>query len=72
MNVRPIEAAQDPDLRLSEGALRRAAQRAQQVAQQTGTAIVISRQGIVELVPPAVPAAPSSTVLAPAAPGKGQ
>lgn len=48
MNKQPIEAARDADLRFSEQAMRRAAQRAREVAQQTGTAIVICRDGVLE------------------------
>jgi hypothetical protein len=33
-------------------ALRRAAQRARELAQQTGTAIVVCRQGVIEYLPP--------------------
>lgn len=52
MNPKPIEQARDSDLRLSPVALRRAAQRARQIAEQTGTAIVISRDGILEYCQP--------------------
>lgn len=48
MNPKPIEQARDSDLRLSPVALQRAAQRAREIAEQTGTAIVISRDGILE------------------------
>ncbi len=53
MNNRPIETARDPVLRLSFQALLRAAKRAREVALQTGTSIVISRNGVVELLDPA-------------------
>jgi len=52
MNKQPIEQARDADLRLTHMALRRAAQRAREVAWQTGTAIVISRQGVIEHLQP--------------------
>lgn len=52
MNPKPIEQARDSDLRLSFVALQRAAQRAREIAEQTGTAIVISRDGIHEYCPP--------------------
>jgi hypothetical protein len=52
MNKRPIEMAQDPDLRLSAVALQRAANRAHELARQTGTAVVISREGVVHYVQP--------------------
>lgn len=58
MNPRSIDTARDPDLRLSYPALLRSAERARQVALQTGTAIVISRNGVVELLDPATQAAP--------------
>lgn len=52
MNKSSIDTARDADLRLSRQALQRAAQRAQHVARQTGTAIVVSRQGVVEKLLP--------------------
>ena len=64
MNKRPIEQARDADLRLSHSALRRAAQRAREVARQTGTAIVVSRQGVIEHLQPE----PASTVRDPDSP----
>ncbi len=48
MNKQPIEQARDADLRLTHAALRRAAQRAHELARQTGTFIVVSRQGVIE------------------------
>lgn len=55
MNKQPIDAAKDADLRLSMNAMRRAAQRAQELAAQSGTAIVISHQGVVRLIQPPRP-----------------
>lgn len=52
MNKQPIEAAKDADLRLSMNAMQRAAQRARELAAQSGTAIVISHQGVVRLIRP--------------------
>lgn len=52
MNRQPIETARDTDLRLSPQALRRAAQRARELAAQTGTALVVSRDGVIELIHP--------------------
>lgn len=46
MNKEPIEQARDQDLRLSQVALQRAAQRAHDVAKATGTTIVVSHHGI--------------------------
>lgn len=55
MNKRPIAQANDRDLRLSQAALERAAQRARDVAAATGTAVVVSRDGVIEhLMPKAV------------------
>jgi LDH2 family malate/lactate/ureidoglycolate dehydrogenase len=48
MNKRPIETANDADLRMSQPAMQRAVQRAWKLAMQTGTAIVISHQGVIE------------------------
>ncbi len=52
MNKRPIEEAEDRDLRLSHLALKRAALRARELAAATGTALVISRNGVVEHLMP--------------------
>ena len=51
MNKQPIEQARDTDLRFSSAALRRAALRARELAQKTGTAIVVSRDGKLEYLP---------------------
>jgi len=52
MSKQPIENAQDADLRLSVAAMQRAAQRARELAVKTGTAIVISRDGVIEYLSP--------------------
>lgn len=52
MNPQSIENARDPDLRLSLPAMRRAAQRAHELAAQTGTLIVISHDGVIEQIAP--------------------
>ncbi len=52
MNRQPIEAARDADLRHSLRAMQRAAQRARELAIRTGTAIVISRLGVLEQIRP--------------------
>jgi hypothetical protein len=52
MNKQPIEAARDTDLRQSGAAMQRAAQRARQLAQQTGTLLVVSRHGVLEQIRP--------------------
>ena len=48
----PIENASSPDLRGSWPALQRAAQRARQIAAQTGTALVVVRDGTMEHIYP--------------------
>lgn len=48
MNQLPIEQARDSDLRLSLAALRRAALRARDLAQKTGTALVVTHDGVIE------------------------
>jgi len=60
MNKQPIEQARDADLRLTHSALRRAAQRARELARQTGTVIVISRQGVIEHLQPKPELAPTA------------
>jgi hypothetical protein len=52
MNKLPIDQALDRDLRLSQQAMERAAQRAHALALSTGTAIVVSRNGVVEHLTP--------------------
>jgi len=49
---RPIETASNTDLRGSWLALQRAAVRARQIAAQTGTALVVVRNGVLEHVYP--------------------
>lgn len=52
MSPKPIEQAHDAILRLSLPALLRAARRAREVAAQTGTCIVVSRDGVIEHIAP--------------------
>lgn len=52
-NKRPISQAKSADLRGTLPALRRAAERAREIAARTGTAIVIERAGKLERVYPA-------------------
>jgi len=52
MNKHPIETARDTDLRLSPQAMQRAARRARELAAITGTAIVVSRDGVIEHIQP--------------------
>lgn len=52
MNDRPIEQSRDADLQGLEPALQRAAQRARERARATGTCLVVSRNGVLEFLPP--------------------
>jgi len=56
MNARPLHEARNPDLRSSLPALQRAARRAWEIAAQTGTAIVVNRNGVIEHIYPQSPA----------------
>jgi hypothetical protein len=67
MNKQPIENARDADLRLSFQALQRAAKRARELAIQTGTAIVVSHNGVTEHIRPQ-PEPASARVQEPPAP----
>lgn len=69
MNTHPLEEARDPDLRGSLAALRRAAIRAGGIAVQTGTAVVISRNGLIEHIRPAAAGASLPVQRPPAAYG---
>lgn len=60
MNKLPIDQARDKDLRLSQQALERAAQRAHDLARSTGTFIVVSRNGVIEHLTPTPDKAPDS------------
>ncbi len=53
-NKKPIEQAHDCDLRLSRIALQRAARRAHDLAQKTGTTIVVSHGGVIEYLSPSL------------------
>ena len=72
MNAQPIATARDADLRLSVAAMRRAAQRARELALQTGTAIVVSRQGVVQTIHPSSLAGPALAAQQPPAPYAGK
>lgn len=67
MNTRPIETACDPDLRLSVRAIERAALRAREIARQTATALVVSHNGVIELLQPDQFTQPTPSVQTPAA-----
>ena len=55
MNTKPIQQAKNADLRGSWPALQRAAQRARLLAAQTGTAIVVERDGVLHHIYPSLP-----------------
>lgn len=52
MSTRSIDEARNADLRGSWQALLRAARRARELAAQTGTELVVSRNGVIERVRP--------------------
>ena len=52
MNMKPIESARDADLRSSQPAMQRAARRARELAARTGTAIIVSHNGVIEQIRP--------------------
>lgn len=52
MNSKTIERANTADLRGSLAALQRAARRARELAAQTGTELVVSRNGVIERIKP--------------------
>ena len=45
MNSKPISQAKDPDLRNAQAAMKRAEQRAREIAKQTNTSLVVQRNG---------------------------
>lgn len=51
MNAKRIEDAKDQDLAQSFQAMRRAAQRARELAAQTGTDLIVQRNAKIERVP---------------------
>lgn len=52
MNTKAIHQAFNADLRGSWPALQRAAQRARELAAQTGTELIVSRDGAIERIKP--------------------
>jgi len=60
MNKQSIDQARDRDLRLSQVAMQRAAQRAHALARATGTAIVVSHHGVIEHLKPSMQDDPCS------------
>lgn len=63
MNTKPIEQAKSADLRGSWPALQRAAQRARELAAQTGTELIVMRDGVLQRIRPRqnMGAAPAAT-----------
>lgn len=66
MNPKTLDQAKSAELRGSWLALQRAAQRARELAAQTGTELIVSRQGVIERVAPR-PQAAGHQVQAPSA-----
>lgn len=62
-----IDPMQDLDLQNSMAAMQRAALRAREIARQTGTFLVVSRNGVVELIEPDALALDIPSVQEPAA-----
>lgn len=60
--VKPIETAKTRDLLGSWLALQRAARRARELAAQTGTALVVDRNGVLEHIYPGAPLSNSTPV----------
>ena len=52
MNTKTIDQASNSDIRGSWQALQRAAQRARDLAAQTGTELIVSRDGVIERIKP--------------------
>lgn len=52
MNTKTIDKANNADLRGSWQALQRAARRARELALQTGTELIVSRNGVIERIKP--------------------
>lgn len=67
MNTKTIEKANNADLRGSWQAMQRAAQRAREIAIQTGTELIVSRDGVIERIKP-LPATTGQQIEEPAAP----
>jgi len=66
MNNKSIDQATNADLRGSWQAIQRAAQRARELAAQTGTELIVSRDGMMERIRPQ-PAQPHRLVQEPEA-----
>ena len=52
MNDKSISEANDPDLRNIDTAIKRAAERAREIAKQSGTQLVVNRNGKTVLIDP--------------------
>jgi hypothetical protein len=67
MNTKAINQANNADLRGSWQALQRAAQRARELAAQTGTELIVTRGGVIERIKP-LPDTPAQQVSESSAP----
>lgn len=52
MNTKLISEANDPDLRNIDAAIKRAAERAREIAKESGTQLVVNRDGKTVLIDP--------------------
>jgi len=64
MTNRPIEQPGDAEFQGMEAALQRAAQRARERARATGTRLVVSKNGVLEFIPPENLAAGAESIAA--------
>lgn len=55
MSKQPVSCLPDPDMQAAPAALLRAARRAREIAQRTGTAVVVMRDGKLVEEHPALP-----------------
>lgn len=67
MKIPLMDPTQDQDLQNSMAAMQRAALRAREIARQTGTLLVVSRNGVVEWLEPDAPEFEMQSVQEPAA-----
>jgi hypothetical protein len=67
MKIASIDPIPDLDLQNSMAAMQRAALRAREIARQKGTFLVVSRNGVVELLEPDAPVLDLPSVQEPAA-----
>ncbi len=60
MNDKPISEANDPDIRASFAALKRASLRARDIEKKTGTALIVNRNGKTVKIDPSDEPKPNS------------